>query len=260
MKKYCISLFVVIITCGAVFGQEFKIAGSTGKLVIHLPSVTVEGYNGSEIVFTSEKKDFQKPPEDEKAKGLKSVDGTGAYDNTGLGIEFSKKGDVMQVDQVSVADNKIKILVPKGIRVSYFSNDVDTSGKCVFRNLDSEIEINVQGNNIALSNVTGPMTVSSLYGNIDVTCKDPVKGPISIVAISGYVDIALPLSTKASLDMRSAYGQILVAPEFKMEAEKNDLANKVVGYNTRGVKGKINGGGMSIFLRSDHRKVYLRKL
>jgi hypothetical protein len=46
-----------------------------------------------------------------------------------------------------------------------------------------------------------------------------------------------------------------------LEIEKNDLAgNPVVGYDTRGIKGKINGGGMSIYLRSDYKKIYLRKL
>lgn len=260
MKKYCVALFLVVFTLGAVSGQEFKVARSTGKLVIHLPSVIVEGYSGKEIVFSSDKKDFQKLTVDEKAKGLRSVDGAGAYDNTGLGIAFTEKDNLMQVDQISGIDNKIKIMVPKGIRLSYISNKTDSSGKCIFRNLESEIEISVQGHDIELSNVTGPLTISSLYGNIDVTCKDPVKGPLSIVAISGYVDIALPVSTKALLDMRSAYGEILVAPEFKMEVEKADMPKGLVGYNTRGVKGKINGGGTTIFLRSDSKKIYLRKL
>jgi hypothetical protein len=260
MKKYCILFLILMFTCGVVLGQNFKVARNSGKLVIHLPSVTVEGYDGLEIVLASDNKNIRKPPVDEKAKGLESVDGTSAHDNTGLGIGVTEKGDIVQVDQVSATDNKIKILVPKGVRISYISNNTDTSVKSVFRNLDSEIEINVQGNNIELSNVTGPMTVSSLYGNIDVTCKNPVKGPLSIVSISGYVDIALPLSTKTSLDMRSAYGQILIAPEFKMVVEMANIPDKLVGFNTRGVKGKINGGGMNIFLRSDHRKVYLRKL
>jgi hypothetical protein len=273
MKKYCIALLALMFIYSTLQGQEFKFARSTGKLVIKLPSVTVEGYNGSEIVFTSQNKNFRKPPMDEKAKGLESADGIGAYDNTGLGIEFSENGGIMQVNQVSVVDNSIRIMVPKGIRISYISSsnpgrfyrnagsDSDSLPKSLFRNLETEIEINAQGTNIELINVTGPMTVSSLYGNIDVKCKEPVKGPVSIVAISGYVDMALPVSVKASLDMRSRYGQILMAPEFKMEIEKNDLAgNPVVGYETRGIKGKINGGGISIFLRSDNRKVYLRKL
>jgi hypothetical protein len=82
-----------------------------------------------------------------------------------------------------------------------------------------------------------------------------VKGPISIVSIYGHVDATLPAATKANLKMSTSYGEIFVAPEFKIDVEKT---GDFVQYNDR-VKGTINGGGMNIDFRSDYGKIYLRK-
>jgi hypothetical protein len=75
------------------------------------------------------------------------------------------------------------------------------------------------------------------------------------VSIYGYVDVTLPATTKANLKLSTSYGEILVAPEFKIEIEKQ---GDMVRYSDR-VNGKINGGGMSIDIRSDYSKIYLRK-
>jgi hypothetical protein len=82
-----------------------------------------------------------------------------------------------------------------------------------------------------------------------------VKGPVSIVSIYGYVDVTLPVATKANLKLSTSYGEILVAPEFKIEIEKQ---GDMIRYSDR-VTGKINGGGMNVDLRSDYSKIYLRK-
>jgi len=55
--------------------------------------------------------------------------------------------------------------------------------------------------------------------------------------------------------MSTSYGEILVAPEFKIEIDKQ---GDMVRYSDR-VNGKINGGGINIDFRSDYSKIYLRK-
>jgi hypothetical protein len=55
--------------------------------------------------------------------------------------------------------------------------------------------------------------------------------------------------------MSTSYGEILVAPEFKIEIDKK---GEFVQYNDR-VSGKVNGGGMKVDFRSDYSKIYLRK-
>jgi hypothetical protein len=76
-----------------------------------------------------------------------------------------------------------------------------------------------------------------------------------MVSIYGYVDVTLPLATKANLKMSTSYGEIFVAPEFKIDIDKQ---GEMVQYSDK-VNGKINGGGISVDLRSDYSKIYLRK-
>ncbi len=251
MKKYLITSLLALITLTAIQAQDFKLAKSSGKLVINLSSVVVEGHSGTDIVFSSER---QSDESDERAKGLKPISGSGYTDNTGLGISVTDKGTTVEVNQVNQRDRKVKILVPKGIMVSYAFDKVQ-SGKVVFRNISNEIEVSVQYNEVHLENVTGPLSVKAIYGGVDAKFNENIKGPISIVSIYGHVDVAIPVTTKANLSMSTSHGEIFAASDFKIDMEKT---TDMVSYSNK-VKGKINGGGSDFSLRSDYSKIYLRK-
>lgn len=254
MKKY------LIVTLAAMFAitvtqAQYKIAKSTGKLIINLSSVKVEGYTGSEIVFTSEK---EQSNDDERAKGLRPINGSGLSDNTGVGLNVQDKGNTVEVTQISNRDGDFVIKVPKGMSVSYSFDKVMNAGKASFKDLEGEVEISVQHNRVSLENVTGPLTVKSIYGGVEAKFKENIKGPISLVSIHGFVDVALPASTKASLSMKTSYGELLAASGLNIEVEKN-AGSDMVSYSNKNVKGKLNGGGTDITLRSDYGKIYLRK-
>ena len=251
MKKISIVL-VALLVSGLTYAQEFKVAKSTGKLNLHIGRVTVEGHSGNEIIFST--KDGRGKDEDERAKGLTAISGTGLTDNTGLGINVTEKDGAVEVYQLKKMNSpNIKILVPKGVIVS-FDHESQYGGKATFRNMENEIEVSCQYNSVELENVTGPLTVKAVYGGVDATFSQNVKGPISIVSIYGHVDATLPLATKANLKMTTSYGEIFMAPEFKITVEDD-------GRDRDGdmVKGTINGGGMKIDFRSDYGKIYLRK-
>lgn len=250
MKKILIGLAALCMTA-TVTAQEFKVAKSSGKLQIMLSRVTVEGHAGNEIIFTS--KDHDKE-EDERAKGLKAINGLGLEDNTGLGINVTEKDGVLVVNQLKkMSSPDIKILVPKGVIVAY-DHDSQYSSEVVFRNMENEIEISANYNSVELENITGPATVKAVYGSVDAVFGANVKGPISIVSIYGHVDVAMPTTLKANVKMSTSYGEIFASPDFKIEVEKQgDLIN----YSR--LTGKINGGGMNIDFRSDYGKIYFRK-
>ncbi len=251
MKKILIGLAALCITV-TVTAQEFKVAKSSGKLQINLGRVTVEGHTGNEIIFSS--KDHDKE-EDERAKGLKAINGSGLDDNTGLGINVTEKDGVLVVSQLKKMNSPdIKILVPKGIIVAY-EHSSQYGNEVVFRNLENEIEVSANYNSVELENITGPATIKAVYGGVDAVFSANVKGPISIVSIYGHVDVAMPATIKANIKMSTSYGEIFASPDFKIEVEKQgDLIN----YSDR-LTGKINGGGMNIDFRSDYGKIYFRK-
>ncbi|MFL9485047.1 DUF4097 family beta strand repeat-containing protein [Chitinophagaceae bacterium LWZ2-11] len=255
MKRFIITTLIGLIALTAGKAQEYKLAKSTGKLVINLASIKVEGYSGSEIVFSTVKEDRE---EDERAKGLRPINGSGLIDNTGIGINVTDKGATIEVSQVSSKDKEIKILVPKGVSVSYAYNKVMNAGKASFKNVEGELEISVQHNSVNLDNVTGPLTVKAIYGSVDAKFGANIKGPISIVSIYGHVDVAIPETIKANLTAKTSYGEILASSELKIELEKT-TKDDMVSYSNNNVKGKLNGGGPEFSLRSDYSKIYLRK-
>jgi hypothetical protein len=259
MKKYLIATLTGLMAITMIQAQEYKLAKTTGKLVLNLSSVKVEGYNGNEIVFSSAKENKEV---DERAKGLRPISGSGYSDNTGLGISVEDKGATIEVNQVSPRDGQIKVMVPKGISISYAYSKVMNNGKAQFKNIESEIEIAVQYNSIELENITGPVSAKAVYGSIDAKFSPNIKGPVSLVSIYGHVDVSVPATTKANLKLNTSYGEILASSDLKIEIEKNagkDMDPDMVSYNNNNIKGKIGGGGTDFTLRSDYSKIYLRK-
>lgn len=252
MKKVLIAM-VIWLAASMAFAQEYKVSKSTGRLELNIGRVTVEGHTGNEIIFTSRDRSSNK--NDERAEGLRSINSMGLDDNTGLGINVTDKGDVIQVNQLKKMNAPdVKILVPKGVIVS-FSHESQYGGKAVFKNVEGEIEVSATYNSVELENITGPVTVKTIYGHIQADFSQNVKGPISLISVYDYVDVTLPLSIKANLKLSTSYGDILVAPEFKIEVEKQ---GEFVQYSDR-LQGKLNGGGMNVTLRADYNKIYLRK-
>lgn len=252
MKKLFILIGVLFMPL-LINAQEYKVAKNSGRLEVHLGKVSIEGYSGNEIIFTTN--DYRKS-KDERAEGLRAINGLGLEDNTGLGINVTESSNsvvVRQLKRTSAPD--IKILVPKAVIVA-FEHDSQYGGIVKLKNMENEIEISAQYNSVEMENVTGPMTVKSIYGHVEAEFSSDIKNPISIVSIYGYVDITIPATTKANLKLDTSYGEIFVAPELKIEINRE---GNMVKYSDR-VQGKLNGGGpLNIDLASNYGKLYLRK-
>jgi hypothetical protein len=250
-----VSICLAIITSTGANAQEFKLAKSTGRLeIIEVNNVSIEGSNGNEIIFSSLSGTHEK---DKRAEGLKAINSLGLEDNTGLGLSVTDKGNVIQVYQLKKMDGpKIKIVVPKGVIVSYthtspYGSDIH------FKNVEGEIEVSTTHNGVHLENVTGPMTLKTVHGEIEADFSTSIKSPVSIISVHGLVDVTLPAAIKANLIMSTSHGEAFVDPAFKIEFDKSD--DKWVRFGSGKVAGKINGGGIDIALSSSHGNIYLRK-
>ncbi len=285
-KQLTMMLTLLAIGLGASAQKEYKIAKNSGKLNLYINGAVVEGYSGNEIVFTAPKGDDEE--EDRRAKGLRVINGSGFRDNTGIGLDVSENGTEVNVHPVASRSNGIiRIKVPYQMKV-YFENKNNTyHDEIILKNLKNEIEVSTSYNAIKLDNNTGPMNVKSLYGAIDVTFGDEVKGPISIVSVYGHVDATIPAQTKANIELGSSYGSIYAADSFKISIDKNESTSsetKAASINGTGsparaaesglmiappppfnsrtnrnvLKGKLNGGGFDLILKSNYKNVYLR--
>lgn len=254
MKRNILIIAFALITIGAGYAQEYKLAKSSGKLEIkEVNNVIIEGYNGNEIVFSSLDGSREK---DRRADGLRAVSNMGLEDNTGIGLAVLDKGTTYQVYQLKKMDGpRVKIMVPKGVSI-YYSHSSPHGSDVKFKNVESEIEISTVHNGVHLENVSGPMNVKTVHGEIEADFSTNMKSPISITSAHGLVDITIPAATKATMSMSTSYGEIFVDPAFKLEIEpKSDW----VKYGSNKVNGKINGGGLDFTLSSTHNNIYLRK-
>lgn len=252
MKKYQITTLLIAVAVITTQAQEFKVAKSSGKLVVNLSSARIEGTTGNEIIFSTTNTNNEI---DERAKGLRPISGTGFQDNTGLGINVTDAAGTIEVNQVTQRNRNIKILVPKGVSIVYKYDKVE-SGKVYFKNIEGEIEVVTQFNSVDLENVTGPVSAKVVNGSIDAKFGATIKGPISLVCINGHVDVAIPAATKANLKLNTSHGEILASSDLKIEMEKTE-ENKMISYSNK-VQGKLNGGGTDITLTSNNGKIYLR--
>lgn len=216
MKPQLILLFALFtLTLSASAQKQYKLAKSNGKLNLNISGATVEGYDGNEIIFSLPENENEEV--DERAKGLKAFNSSGFKDNSGLGYDIAVTGDDINVNPVSLTNQqKLSIKLPRNIRVSFINNNNMYRDTLTLKNLKTEIDVSVKGNDIVLINNVGPMNIKTLHGSVDASFPADLKGPISIISVNGHVDVALPASVKANLDVVSNYGKIYAADGLKI--------------------------------------------
>lgn len=257
MKTKTINLLlaVLLLSGGTATAQEYKTSVQNtkdGKLVLtnFMNDLPIEGYNGNEIVITATGGDFAPP---DRAKGLKPIY-PGGNDNSGLGLDVEKDGNTISVTCMlpitKSADYKIK--VPDNLAIEIQSG-CERSSNISIANMKNEIDIQTC-HDIELRNVTGPLVLSTINGNIDISFGNMVPDkPLSINAISGEIDITLPEKTAANLDLRTVGGSFYSDFDFTLPKENlRRVGGSELNYS-------LNGGGPKFSIVTVSGNVYIRK-
>lgn len=245
MKKQ--SIILITLLCVGLFAnaqKEFRLAKTSGQLKLNINGAIIEGYDGKEIIFSTQTTPVIEV--DERAKGLVAINGSGFTDNTGMGVSVTENGQEINVNNVSKKTIGIlTIKVPQGIKVSFSNNSNQYYEEVIIRNLKSEIEVSTSYNRIKLENNSGPMNIKTIYGSIDASFNTDVKGPISIISVYDYVDIALPASTKANLELATSYGKLYSGKEFAIDVDKSDTEKtsrfSIINGPVTTVNGNVSG-------------------
>jgi hypothetical protein len=248
-------LMLILLSVGIASGQEYKIPVQNtkdGKLILKnfTNDLPIEGYSGNEIIITSSSDDFTPP---ERAKGLKPIY-PGGTDNSGLGLNVAKEGTVVSVTCMLPITKRAdyKIRVPDNFSLEIESS-CERSSNITVVNMKNEIDIQ-SCHGIDLKNVTGPLVLSTISGDINITFSNiaPDK-PMSINAISGEIDITLPVKTAVNLDLKTIGGSFY--SDFEFTQTKDNL--KRIGGNELGYA--LNGGGPKFSIATVSGNVYIRK-
>jgi len=235
--------------------QEYTVELSKGTLTLsNLNKISVQGHSGSSIVFKTRN---QRTEESERAKGLKAINSMGLVDNSGIGLSVVKTGTNVKVQQVSRRyDGEYTILVPKGVALA-INHDTHNGDKIKVKDVSSEININTKHNGMLLANVTGPLTISTVHGDVDVIFGGlNQQAPVSIIATHGHIDVSMPSAAKANLQLTTQHGDVYsdmpidIAPQASTEELSRRTPNDIIG--------KLNGGGVAVNLDARYGNIYLR--
>lgn len=254
MKKKIVLIGVMFLFLSSLMAQEYtlKVSGNKTLLIQELNHVSIEGYEGAEIVFTTESKT---EGDEERAQGLTAINTMGLKDNTGIGLSVTEDGENIEVLSLSRrSDKKYIIRIPKNVKIKY-EHSTPYGSQLKVKNISTEIEASTNHNAVFLENVTGPVTINTVHGNVDAIFTTVNQAsPTSIISAHGLIDISLPPNTKANLSMDSNWGELFTDMTIEMEQSDDGLKT----YSSK-VKGTLNGGGVNITLSSAHGNIYLRK-
>ena len=253
--KICLTALLIISTAGILSAQEYKIStqnNKDGRLILKdfSDELPIEGYNGTDIIITSTSQDLTPPA---KAKGLKPIFPAGT-DNTGIGLDVQKADNLITITCLLpfTRGGEYKIKVPENLSIEIASG-CERNNDVSIQNMKNEIDIKTC-HNIDLKNVTGPLVLSTISGDINISYSSINSSKSSsISSISGDIDITLPVKTPTDLELRTVTGAIYSDFDFQ-ESQKN---LKKVGGND--MKYSLNGGGFSLSLGTVSGNIYLRK-
>ena len=222
-----------------------------------LGEIKVEEHSGSEIIVeTNYKKQIPA-----RAKGLKAIYSNGLDDNTNIGINSSKEGKVLTLTGLGKETKHKNYLfkIPKGVNLKIdCKSPFASANPIVVRNFSSEIEISTLMPSVRLDQITGPVILDLINGNVDIVfSKLDQKSPVSISAINGNVDITMPSETSANLELSSINGEFYTDFDIKMDQKEKKGLSYAGGGNK--IKTQINGGGAKFAVKTINNNIYLRK-
>jgi hypothetical protein len=212
----------------------------------------IEGYAGNDILVTVVSNSLKETPE--RAKGLKAVYPAGT-DNTGIAIEAIKDGNTVKLVCLNAFfkhDMKYKLKVPENIALRIHTG-CEYHTMVEIEDIKNEIDVEVC-KSIKLKNVSGPLVLSSINGEISVVFTELSSKPISIADINGEVDVTLPSKSAINLEMENFHGGMYT--DFDVVKDKKDDMKQVGGNK---LMSKINGGGTDLKITNINGNIYLRK-
>jgi hypothetical protein len=231
MKKITIVAFGLLCLVGQAFAQkEFKVAKSNGKLIINnISNLVVEGYDGKEIIFNAAGK--PEKTDDPRAAGLSALSNAG-FDNTGIGISITERENAVVVAPIK-SGVSLKVKLPQSMALSIKTSGLANQDSLIMlSNIKSEVDASTQYESFKLVNVTGPVSLKTLYGNIEGKLTNTFKGPISLVSVYGFVDVSIPENAKADLSISTQYETLYAAKDLKLVLEETPTKDV---YNMNGL-------------------------
>jgi hypothetical protein len=223
-----------------------------------LGEISLQNTSGNAIVIES---DFKMDVPD-RAQGLKLLGSM--EDNTDIGVNVSEENGIVSIQGAvkQVRDHKYKISVPTGMAVNLDYNSPFTNGDLIIDSFTGSLEIHTLNASVKITNSTGPFTVNTISGDVEVIFSSINQiAPTSLASVSGLVDVTIPSGEKATFGINTINGNVYNNLDLKT-AKETEPDKRAYGMNAiRRDTGEftLNGGGQKVYLKSISGNIYLRK-
>lgn len=249
-------------------------ASQYAKANATLKGKVTRGYSQS---FPRRKRDSSRPSviytfsDTKRKEGLRRLGKK--QENEDLGIYFvieEKNGELIFKDETSDGQfvmynsyESYEVMIPNSIKLKWDTNGCKqssnqkstrrffiTSNESSLTNFAGEVEISTSLNNMKLKDLTGPVSINSIGGNVTIEFdkKKPMK-LYSIYSNNGFIDITLPKDSDVTVDAKGAaiYSDI----DFNVleDLERENLQKMKLKLKNGRTKMKLDAGLGNIYLR-----------
>ena len=197
LRNYILPILLFSLIPISLFAQnEHRVVNASGK-TIHfkeLDGLVIQGTSASELLLQRE--GDHEP--NERARGLRVISGSGAQDNTGMGISVTTEGNTIIVEQVGRNGGELIVTVPNSAVVEV-TQSTQYGGGMEVRDFGGELDVSMMYHKVVLENVSGPTAINSVYGSIEAIFDRAPQADLHLHSTYSSVDLALPANTPADL-------------------------------------------------------------
>ena len=203
-----------------------------------------------------------------RKKGLKKLGKNNEDKELGIYFTIEQKGDELIFKDntdgqlVMISNEKYNIKIPNSLKLKWSTEGCEekntndnkyfflNSKPSSLSNFEGEVEISTSLNNMELTDVTGPVSINTIGGNVTVNFDKKIpKKLYSIYTNNGFIDITLPENSDiiVDADANSVFSDI----DFNVleESTKNDMQQMKLKLKKGNVKMKLNAGLGNVYLR-----------
>jgi len=220
-------------------------------------SITLEGYDGKEILIEVYIDKDKEKDNDNEGAGMKRIGGGS------LAVGAEEHDNAVSIHApMSTKLKGITIKIPQGS--AKITLGTLQGGDIEVKNVSGEIEIGNINGDISATGISGSVVANTINGDVVVTFKsvDP-KAPMAFTSLNGKVDVLFPADIKANVKLKSNQGEMFsdfdiavdkTQPKVEKSTEDHYYRVKIEDH----VYGKINGGGPEMMMETMHGNIYIR--
>ena len=203
-----------------------------------------------------------------KKEGLKRLGKN--QENKELGIYFTieqKDGELIFKDAsegqfVMVSNESYSIKIPNSIKLNWDTSNckkTTNTGRAFFysnktsslSNFNGELELTTSLSNFKLTDVTGPVSINSIGGNVTVEFDE--KLPLKLYSIytnNGFIDITMPSSSDVNVEANGSAVYSDLPFNILSDKESDGQQHMKLNLKKGKVKMKLEAGYGTIYLRN----------